>query len=75
MHIFILDNEIICHQEAQPEHPDNPRRDFRKEFVAEPQEEQPTQEEVKPRNSRRTANSQEEVKPRNSRRTANLRRS
>ena len=48
MHIFILDKEIIRRQEAVTRTPDSPRRDFRKEAVAEPQEEQPIQEEVKP---------------------------
>ena len=42
--------------------PDSPRRDFRKEAVAEPQEEQPTQEEVKPEPQEEQP-TQEEVKP------------
>ena len=44
--------------------PDNPRRDFRKEFVAEPQEEQPTQEEEVKKSTRTQEEqpTQEEVK-------------
>ena len=42
--------------------PDSPRRDFRKEAVAEPQEEQTREEEVKPE-PQEEQSSQEEVKP------------
>ncbi len=42
--------------------PDSPRRDFRKEVVAEPQEEESTQEEVKPE-PQEEESTQEEVKP------------
>ncbi len=42
--------------------PDSPRRDFRKEVVVEPQEEQPRQEEVKPEPQEEQP-AQEEVKP------------
>ena len=41
--------------------PDSPRRDFRKEVVAEPQEEGSTQEEVKPE-PQEEGSTQEEVK-------------
>ena len=40
--IFILDNEIICHQEAPLEHLRVLEEILEKEVVAEPQEEQPT---------------------------------
>ena len=39
--------------------PDSPRRDFRKEAVAEPQEEQPIQEEVKPEPQEEQSNEDE----------------
>ena len=42
--------------------PDVPRRDFRKEVVAEPKEEQPTQEDVKPETQEEQP-TQEDVKP------------
>ena len=42
--------------------PDSSRRDFRKEVVAEPQEEESTQEEVKPE-PQEEESTQEEVKP------------
>jgi multidrug efflux pump subunit AcrA (membrane-fusion protein) len=42
--------------------PDSPRRDFRKEVAAEPQEEQPTQKEIEPEPQEEQP-TQEEVKP------------